>query len=184
MWTPSTDGRAAPARRLHYSADTHAGEWKNSRDRSMKPGPNPGLRPGGLKPPGFADGSRFRIELAVNMPRATVTLEFKGRTRSLTVPSGAVLIGRAPDCDVVLPFPWIREHHLEVQDDAGWRRIRCVAEDAKALLGGRRLSTEWTVLPDEATVELPTPFQEIIRLDFAFRSRTGSAAVLIEERAT
>lgn len=116
------------------------------------------------------------------MPRAIVTLEYKGRSRQLMVPAGFVCIGRSAECDVVLPFPWIRERHLEVQQDAGWRRVRCAAGDARALLDGRPLNGEWRALPDDAVIELPTPFGDIIRLDFEFKSSlVGGADVLREE---
>jgi hypothetical protein len=115
------------------------------------------------------------------MPRATVTLEFKGRRRDFTLPAGVVLIGRSADCDLVLPFPWVRERHLEVEQDAGWRRIRCAAADAQARMAGRPLNSEWSLLPDDATVELPTPFMETIRLRFSFESSAGGASVLQEQ---
>jgi hypothetical protein len=51
-------------------------------------------------------------------------------------PGRGVMVGRAPDCDVILPDPAVSRHHLFVRrDDEGWRMIDLRSKNGTRLNG-------------------------------------------------
>jgi hypothetical protein len=53
------------------------------------------------------------------------------------LPSGAVRVGRAPDCDVVVPSPRVSRHHAELNVAADGARVRDLGSTNGTTVGGQ-----------------------------------------------
>ena len=55
----------------------------------------------------------------------------------IALPSGTVRVGRAPDCDVVVPSPRVSRYHAELSVDAQGARVRDLGSTNGTAVDGR-----------------------------------------------
>jgi ABC transport system ATP-binding/permease protein len=85
---------------------------------------------------------------------AYLEVQESGKDRAVALGAAEVLIGAAPECDLILAAPWIAPRHARLQLVAGAHHV--VAEaGAEVLLGGA--SVKDAVLHDGDVLRLPDP---------------------------
>src|SRR5262249_19466311 len=87
----------------------------------------------------------------------SIQVAFSNKTRLFNLTGPFISIGSAPDCSLVLPFPWISPQHLEIEHGLLLSRIRCAAGDCPATLDGYPVTADWSILPKHGLVEIPSP---------------------------
>jgi len=116
------------------------------------------------------------------MAKGTVEIELAGRRRVIPLRRNAISVGRSPDCELVLPFPWLRERHVDLAHDAGLVRIRLGQPGACASAAGHPIGTAWEMLPEGAAVEIAAPQGATLSLRFKFESSIRGGSLLASER--
>jgi hypothetical protein len=87
----------------------------------------------------------------------SIQIAFSGKTRQFTLSGPSITIGSAPNCTLVLPFPWIAPKHLEIEHGLLLSRVRSGTENSPATLDGYPITSDWSLLPRHGLIEIPSP---------------------------
>ncbi len=87
----------------------------------------------------------------------SIQITFADKTRLFSLADALITIGSDPKCTLVLPFPWIAPHHLEIEHGLLLSRVRCPSQNAPATLDGYPITRDWSILPKHAAIEIPSP---------------------------
>jgi hypothetical protein len=97
---------------------------------------------------------------------------FKGTQKQVT-------IGKAPSCDLLLPFAFLHDQHLIIDNSSKPLRARVLASDAVAVASGRRIGTDWTDIAAPARIEIPSPRGSRIFLEISSAPTSDLGAVIL-----
>src|SRR5258705_3060231 len=112
------------------------------------------------------------------MAALQVQIRIGNKARVITLDGPRVNIGRSKSASLVLPFDWVMQHHLVIENSDASLRIKLGSPDAQARMGNRELTTEWSPLSSPAQVEIPMPRGQPLRLDLTATHRESNAAIV------
>ncbi|MCY2924470.1 MAG: hypothetical protein NT031_03375 [Planctomycetota bacterium] len=90
-----------------------------------------------------------------------------------------ITIGKSASCNLRLPFPWLHDEHLVIENSNDLVRIRSVAGGECAMMDGRELASDWAILPPSSRVAIPGgPHAHSLLLDFDYKPPKHNAVIL------
>jgi len=113
---------------------------------------------------------------------ATVQIKIRLGTKGKTVASTANLIrvGKNPDCEIPLPFPWLQDVHLLIENTAQLLRVKLGCRPARAEVGGNALGMDWTLLASPSRLVIPAPKGYSLVLDVSCVDSSLNVLILRE----
>ena len=111
------------------------------------------------------------------MAKARVQVGFGGRQREFQLHSRSIVIGSADDCDLRLPFEWVRPRHLEIKYDAGVARMHALPGAESVMSDGKPLRDDWAILHTGTTVHLRAPNAQVLSLRFEFPDAPAASSL-------
>ncbi len=112
------------------------------------------------------------------MLQIKVRLGNKGKT--VQSAASLVRVGKSPACEVVLPFPWLQDVHLAVENTGQVLRVKLEDKQGRAELGGKALNSDWTLLPSPSRLVIPAPKGYSLLLDVACIDTSLNVMILRE----
>jgi GTPase SAR1 family protein len=109
-----------------------------------------------------------------------VKVRFGQKSRTFLLREAEITIGKAKECTLSIPLPWLQDKHLVIDNAAGAVRIRAAEEEAAARLMNRTLTGEWVLLPDRSLVAVPCPDGMELELQFVMANQRHDEVVAFE----
>lgn len=117
------------------------------------------------------------------MPAIQIIVRLGDSTKSFTGTKRLISVGRSTRNDLVLPFPFVQDDHLLIENNATGMRIRTMGTEARATAEGKAIGGSWVAIASPGHVEIPTSNGNKLRLDVMWTEPRLSAMILRDAEA-
>lgn len=115
------------------------------------------------------------------MPKIHICLRRGSKSQRVSLSSRQITIGRSPGNTIRLPFAWLSDQHLIIDNSPQLVRTRSTGTHARAFLADADLTDQWALLPEKAQLRIPAPDGEDLLIDLRYAQPHHNAAVLQSE---
>lgn len=88
------------------------------------------------------------------MAMVQITVRLGGTSKVFKGSQRRIEIGKAPGCDLLLPFKSLRDHHLTLENRQEGMRVKAALEESSVTLSGVTVGTGWIALPNQANLDV------------------------------